>query len=149
MPEGRIQMLTHHTEDTVWQTRWLGHPNGAIGLTSMTIVVADVNEAAMRFARFCSRAAKPSHLGQSIVLDRGRIDLMGTDEFARMLPQVSIPAVPFMGTYTVGVRSLSVVKAILGESGIATRPQGADLVALFLPELGHGAWVFTEHGPAG
>src|SRR5262245_30175623 len=30
MPEGRIQMLTHHTEDTVWQTRWLGHPNGAI-----------------------------------------------------------------------------------------------------------------------
>ena len=31
MPEGRIQMLTHHTEDTVWQPRWLTHPNGALG----------------------------------------------------------------------------------------------------------------------
>ena len=26
MPEGRIQMLTHHTEDMVWQPRWLTHP---------------------------------------------------------------------------------------------------------------------------
>ena len=32
MPEGRIQMLTHHTEETVWQKRWLTHPNSAIGL---------------------------------------------------------------------------------------------------------------------
>src|SRR5262249_57808361 len=25
MPEGRIQLLTHHTEDAVWQPRWLSH----------------------------------------------------------------------------------------------------------------------------
>ncbi len=60
MPEGRIQMLTHRTENTVWQPRWLTHPNGALGLTGMTIVVADVGEAAARYARFCGRAAKPS-----------------------------------------------------------------------------------------
>ena len=32
MAEGRIQMLAHRTEDTVWQPRWLNHPNGALGL---------------------------------------------------------------------------------------------------------------------
>ena len=34
MAEGRIQTLTHHTEDAVWQPRWLAHPNGALGLAS-------------------------------------------------------------------------------------------------------------------
>ena len=46
MAEGRIQVLTHHTEDAVWQRRWLAHPNGALGLASLAIAVADVDEAA-------------------------------------------------------------------------------------------------------
>ena len=60
MPEGRIQILTHRTEHTVWQPRWLSHPNGALGLTSVVIAVADVEEAAQRFARFTGRNAVPS-----------------------------------------------------------------------------------------
>ena len=59
MPQGRIQALTHHTESMVWQPRWLSHPNGALGLTIVTIVVADVSEAAARFARFTARQAIP------------------------------------------------------------------------------------------
>src|SRR5262249_4613153 len=97
MPEGRIQILTHHTEHTVWQPRWVTHPNGAFGLASMTIVVADVGEAAARFTRFSGRAAKPSPSGQSIALDRGLVELVGADAFAQMLPQIPIPSVPFLG----------------------------------------------------
>ena len=40
MPEGRMQMLTHHTEQAVWQKRWLSHPNGAAGLIDLVIAVA-------------------------------------------------------------------------------------------------------------
>ena len=58
MPEGRIQILTHRTEHMVWQPRWLSHPNGALGLSSVMIAVADVEEAAQRFARFTGRAAR-------------------------------------------------------------------------------------------
>ena len=58
MPEGRIQMLTHHTEQAVWQKRWLSHPNGAVGLLDIAIAVADVDEAAARFARFTGRKAR-------------------------------------------------------------------------------------------
>jgi hypothetical protein len=149
MPEGRIQILTHHTEDTVWQPRWLTHPNGALGLASMTIVVADVREAAGRFARFFGRAAKPSASGQSIALDRGRVELVEADAFARMLPQIPIPSVPFMGTYSIKVRSLSAIKTMLTGVGIATSSLGADLLARFPDELGQGAWIFTEKGSAG
>jgi len=49
MPEGRIQLLTHRSEQVVWQPRWLAHPNGAVGLTSVTIAVSDVDEATQRF----------------------------------------------------------------------------------------------------
>ena len=31
MAEGRIQMLAHRTEDTVWQPRWLTHPQRRAG----------------------------------------------------------------------------------------------------------------------
>src|SRR5439155_706967 len=73
MLEGRIQILTHRTEAMVWQPRWLSHPNGALALTSIMIVVADIEEAARRFARFTDRQATPSPLGQTIELDRGRV----------------------------------------------------------------------------
>ena len=69
MAEGRIQILTHRTEPTVWQPRWLDHPNGALALTSVAIVVADPWEAARRFARFTGRPATPATFGQTIELD--------------------------------------------------------------------------------
>ena len=64
MPEGRIQILTHRTEAMVWQPRWLSHPNGALALTSVTIAVGDVDEAAQRFARFTGRDACPRRSGK-------------------------------------------------------------------------------------
>src|SRR5262245_48007340 len=73
MAEGRIQLLTHRTEDTVWQKRWLSHPNGALGLTDLVVVSADVAEAAARFARFSGRSARVTTFGRSIQLDRGGI----------------------------------------------------------------------------
>ena len=66
MPEGRIQILTHRTEPMVWQPRWLSHPNGALALTSIMIVAAEVAEAARRFARFTGRQATATASGESI-----------------------------------------------------------------------------------
>src|SRR5215472_19197576 len=51
MPEGRVQALTHLTERTVWQPRWLAHPNGAISLLDVVIAETDLEEAVGRFRR--------------------------------------------------------------------------------------------------
>jgi hypothetical protein len=144
MPEGRIQMLTHRTEHTVWQPRWLVHPNGARALVALTIAVADVDEAAARFARFTGRPAARYDGGQAIALDRGRIELVTADAFARRFPELSIPSLPFMGACTIGVASLAVAEATLRRGGIAARRDGEQVVARFPAELGQGAWVFVE-----
>ena len=144
MPEGRVQMLTHHTEDAVWQPRWLSHPNGAAGLTSVMIAVADVNEAAERFARFTGCAASLSPHGQTIGLSRGRIDLVTPTTFAALIPEVPVPALPFIGAYGIEVASLDRLAAMLGRSGLAMRRFDRDIAAPFPPELGPGAWLFSE-----
>ena len=144
MPEGRIQILTHRTEAMVWQPRWLSHPNGALALTSIMIVVADIEEAARRFARFTDRQTTPSPLGQTIELDRGRVQLVTADAFARKVPEVAIPSLPFMGAYAIRVASLGVIGDMLKRAGLRTRRSEQDLVAIFPEELGRGAWLFAE-----
>jgi hypothetical protein len=144
MPEGRIQILTHRSEAMVWQPRWLTHPNGALALTRVVIAVADPQEAAMRFARFTGRAATSSTNGSTIALDRGRIELMSADVFARWLPEISMPSLPFIGAYGIQVASLAKLDELLMRAGLATRRRAHDLVGAFPAELGHGAWQFTE-----
>jgi hypothetical protein len=144
MAEGRVQVLTHHTEDAVWQPRWLTHPNGARGLAGLAVAVADVDEAAARFGRFTGRAAAPTRSGQRVQLDRGRIELVTPEAFAAALPEIAIPSLPFMGAYGVTVNSLDVAEAILCAGGIASRRTAAALVAPFPDELGQGAWLFAE-----
>jgi hypothetical protein len=144
MPEGRIQILTHRTEAMVWQPRWLSHPNGAVALTGVMIAVGDLEEAAERFARFTGRQAMPSPLGQKIELDRGRVALVTADAFARKLPDVPIPSLPFIGAYAIRVASLTVTRDMLKRAGLRTRRSEQDLVAIFPEELGRGAWLFAE-----
>jgi hypothetical protein len=144
MPEGRIQMLTHHNEAMVWQPRWLSHPNGALALTSILIAVADPEEAAARFARFTGRTAARSPFGQAIALDRGRVELMTADAFARWLPEVPIPSLPFAGAYGIRVASLARLEDLSRQAGLPTRRSEQTLVAAFPAELGHGAWLFME-----
>ncbi len=143
MPEGRIQMLTHRTEHTVWQPRWLDHPNGARGLAALTVAVADVDEAAARFTRFTGRAAVACEGGQAIVLDRGRVELITADAFGGRFPEIAIPSLPFIGACTIAVASLATTETALRRGGVAHRRAGDQVIARFPDELGTGAWAFA------
>jgi len=148
MAEGRIQMLTHRTEHTVWQPRWLSHPNGAVALLDLVVASADVAEAAGRFVRFAGRKAANTRHGQEIVLDRGRVQLMTKEAFAALLPEIAVPGLPFMGAYAVRVQSLGGAEALLRGAGMTTRRLGGSLVVPFPTELGVGAWLFVENDAA-
>jgi hypothetical protein len=144
MPEGRIQALTHHTESVVWQPRWLVHPNGALGLASVTIVVANLAEAASRFARFSGRQASATSFGHTIHLDRGRVDLLTADAFTHNFPDIEIPSLPFIGSYGIKVKSLATLHDILSQGGLKPLRSAEGVVAFFPDELGKGAWLFEE-----
>jgi hypothetical protein len=144
MAEGRVQMLTHRTEDTVWQTRWLSHPNGATGLLDLAIASVDVDEAAARFSRFTNCASAGNGWGKAVQLDRGRIQLCNADAFQRLFPELIVPRLPFMGAYGIAVHSLDETQTMLAKVLPGLRRDGAALVVPFPDELGLGAWVFVE-----
>jgi hypothetical protein len=144
MPEGRIQILTHRTEAMVWQPRWLSHPNGAVALTDVIIAARDLEDVARRFARFTGRKAIPSPSGEIIELDRGRVQLVSAEAFARKLPDVPIPSLPFVGAYGIRVASLAVTCDMLERNGLRTRRSDNGLIVTFPEELGRGAWLFAE-----
>jgi hypothetical protein len=148
MPEGRIQALTHHTEHTVWQRRWMSHPNGARGLIDVVIAEADVDEAAARFKRFLARDPQASRFGPAFHLDRGRVQLVTAAALEELFPRLAIPGLPFIAGYGVAVASLDQAIASLQTGGIAFERQGSYVVAPFPDELGVGAWVLAEKAAA-
>src|SRR3984893_13166227 len=148
MSEGRIQILTHRTEQMVWQPRWLSHPNGAVGLTSVVIAVGDLNEAGQRFERLTGRPARASSLAQSFDLDRGSVELVTASTFALICPQIPIPSLPFIGAYGIEVGSLESAEPILRQGGLSVHPRRRCLIAAFPQELGGGAWMFSDPNAA-
>ena len=145
MPEGRIQILTHHTEQAVWQKRWLDHPNSAIGLIDAVIAVADVEEAAQRFARFTGRTARRTSGGAVLQLDRGGVYLVNYDRITERLPEVAIAKLPFMAGYAVRVHSLATVEMAVDRADLEWHAFEDGIAAAFPVELGEGAWFFVEH----
>ena len=148
MAEGRIQMLTHHTEQTVWQRRWLRHPNSAIGLIDVMIAVADVGEAAQRFVRFTGRAATPTPGGALIRLDRGSVYLVSHDRVTERLPEVPITSLPSIVGYAVRVQSLAAAEAAVDDADLDWHAFDDGIAAAFPAELGEGAWFFVERADA-
>ena len=143
MREGRIQFLTHHTEASVWQKRWLRHKNGASGLIDALIAVNDVDEAAARYVRFLKHEAVPTNLGRGIFLERGGVQLMNANAFAKLVG-LAAPSLPFIGAYSVRVDSLATAARELKASGLDFQLRERMLITRFPLELGIGAWLFVE-----
>jgi hypothetical protein len=144
MREGRIQALTHLTERTVWQRRWLTHDNGARALLDVVIAEADPDEAAARFRRFLGRNAHVGWFGPAFHLDRGCVQLVAPGALARLCPKLAIPDLPFMAAYAIAVASLHKVMACLRAGDVHFDEREGFVTARFPDALGTGCWVFVE-----
>lgn len=150
MPEGRVQFLTHLTEDLVWQPRWMEHENGIVGLRDVLIVPNDLEEAAARYARFCDRA--PVRLDAGVVgagavrvaLDRGGVVLATREAAAGLIPGLEIPTVPFVAAYGLLTDDLAVTRAFLEGRGFSPRHVADGVLALPLPPSLGGTWLLAE-----
>ena len=144
LAEGRVQFLTHHTPDELWQPRWLEHPNTARALTDMLFCVDDPEEASQRYERYLQRRPEPVDGGYMLQLERGRLTLLGAERVAAVLPESEIPRVPFMAAYAIDCRSLDSARAVMRAGGIDfTQHDRQTLTVPALPALG-GAITFSE-----
>ena len=73
-PEGRIHLIRHLTPEALWQERFLHHPNHAIALEEVVLVVAEPAATAARLSRLAGRPVVPDPAGgYALDLPRGRV----------------------------------------------------------------------------
>ena len=137
MPEGRIQVLAHHTPEIVWQERWMAHENRVVSLEAALLVVADPLEAAARYGRFLGR--EPVRLDPQRVLlrlDRGALVFVA-DAVPFGFPKA--PAMPWIAASALGSedREASLAHFTAGGATSLGVHSGEDLLALPAALGGH------------
>lgn len=141
-PEGRLQLVEHHTPELLWQPRWLEHPNHAVALESAILVAPAPAESAAALARLTGQVLTPDPAGgYALALPRGLIRILPPEALGAVLPGLTAPDLPFLAGYTVRTDDgNAAVRALLGGR---LRPVPGGLMAP--PELAGGAaLVFTE-----
>lgn len=146
MPEGRLQFLTHHTEDLVWREPFLEHPNGARALAALWVAAADPAEPAARFARFAGRAVHREGEVSTVSLERGAIRVATPEYLDRERGVRPGPPLPYLAAYEVEVVSLARLRPHLDAAGLASLPV-RDGVAVSLPPSIGGTIVFRQPAP--
>ncbi len=142
MAEGRIQLLTHHTEKEVWQPRWLSHPNGVLGLLGTLIVTADLEDAAARLERLLGLTPKRHSYGIRFALDRGYLELLSPDAAEPVVGKP--PGIPWIASYALRVENLKLTADFMSKAGIPTNRLRNALIARFPDAIGVGSWIFVE-----
>jgi hypothetical protein len=138
MPEGRIQFVTHHTPDLLWEDRWLDHPNRAEALTDIALCVNDVDEAIARFSRFTGLSARSGIIETA----RGRLAILDRHQAAAALPGMAQPECPYFAACALRSGDLDATRAFLPDAVGA----GKDAIMVAGPEAVGGVFVFTAEG---
>lgn len=144
MPEGRVQICTHHTEGALWQPRWTAHANGARSLVALIISSPDPDRTADRYSRFLGRSAEPFQDGFRISLDRGALEILHEVQAKALIGQAIAPGEPIFVGVRIAVDRLDHLADIAISKGFRTQATLDTLVVPFGPDLGQGAWVFEQ-----
>jgi hypothetical protein len=145
MPEGRVQFLTHHTEQLVWPERSLDHPNGARSLAAVWIAAADPGEPAERFARFTGRPARRDGAVTTIALERGALRFAAPEFLAREFAIAPGPPLPYLAACEIEITDLDRLRRYLDTAGLAHQ-RIADGAAASLPPSVGGTILFRVPG---
>ena len=158
MAEGRVQFLTHHTPEHLWQTRYLGHPNTAEDLAEVWIVVADLDEAAARYSAYLDLPAGRNGPGAATIrMPRGRVSLFTAEAFRERLPAAEVPTLPFIAGYGLAAADPARARELADQApGVVVndalpRASGADPdgFAAVLPGSAGGTLLFSRSGVLG
>lgn len=146
MPEGRIQFLTQETPDLVWRPALIARDNAVEALTGIQMVVADVDEAAARFARFTGRNATPIPGRSAVIpLDRGWIAISGPTSARRHHFAASITP-PFVAAVALRSLDLASTHAYLMRQGIRLLADTPDHLVVHPDDAAGTALVIHAEG---
>ncbi|MCX8134513.1 MAG: VOC family protein [Roseococcus sp.] len=151
-PEGRIQLVQHHTPELVWQPRWMTHANAAEALEEVMLASAAPAESAARLSRLAGLPLEPDPAGGYLLRLPGaaraagpeapametRVRILPPEALGALLPGLAIPCLPFLAGFVLRTGDGNAAAArILAGRGVAL--PGGRLMAP--PALAAGAAV--------
>ena len=131
-PEGRVQVVTHHTPEHMWQKRYLPTENGITGLLEVAMVAREPREAAARFARFLDRPIDGLTSPLAVRLDRGAIRFVDPRGAAEHYGRISRPPMPAICSVTLTSSDLDKTRHFFLSQGL--RPGAIDPSHLLIDE---------------
>jgi hypothetical protein len=147
-PEGRVQILTHHTPDHMWQPRYLPRDTGLTSLIGVTYSVADPVEVASRFSRFLGRPVVDRGV-PSIELDRGFVRFATRRQAADLFAARVLPPDPCIAGLTLGSDDLEKTNTALLAGGLHPGATGPGQLLVDPSEALGVALAIVPGGPAG
>lgn len=117
LPEGRMLVIRHRTPELLWQDALLEHPNGAVSLESIAIVVDEPAARAASYAAALGAEGAAEEEGVRFALARGAL-LLATATGAARRGWSASPCRPHIAMMEVGVTSLEKVARVLHGHGI-------------------------------
>jgi len=128
-PDLSAFVCCHLTPDLVRRPAWTRHPNGAVGLGSVTILVADPGRSAAGYAAYFGAGAIHAGAGEATVASaQGSIRFMTKDAYRHRFGHADgIASLPFPAAMTIECRSVDATEGYLRHQGLRTSrsPDGA------------------------
>lgn len=149
-PEGRLQLIQHHTPELIWQPRWMDHANKADALEELFLVSGEPAETGARLSRLSGLPLEPGADGGFVLRFPGgagvagpdspametRVTILPPEALPAVLPGVAIPDLPFMAGFVVRTSDgNAAVARLLGDKAVPL-PGGRLMVP---PALAAGA----------
>lgn len=149
MPEGRIQIVTHHTPDLVWQPRYQHQPNGTVGLTGVLVCVDDPREAAERFCRFVGVEALEKTGTWEMGLQEGRVVFIEGGRFRERYPGRELPCTPYIAEVSMRTDDLAATRRYFDQAGIRYEAAGDAAVRVPGGDAMGASFLFHESPEGG
>lgn len=142
IPEGRIQVITHHTPDHMWQDRYISYANGITGLVGATVCVDDPAASAQNFEKVAGRTSSVVDADEvHVICDRGGMRLVTPKRLAEIAPHVVPPSLPYTAFIEFVADDLDVSRKFFASVGITTRENDDVLMVDPKDSLGTGLMI--------
>jgi hypothetical protein len=130
--EGRVQLLTHHTPELLWQRRYVEHGNGVSALAGLVLGVTSVEEASARYRRLFQRQTISRPVGHTMRTEQGTLYLVTEQNARALLGDAPVPTAPCMVSYVLRCTNIEAFlsAALSGGAALASRARGAAVVRL-------------------
>ena len=149
MPEGRIQIVTHHTPELVWQPRYQHQPNGVAGLTGVLVCVDDPREAAERFCRFVGVEPVERTDTWEMGLHEGRVVFIQGRRFRELYPERELPCTPYIAEVSMRTEDLAATRRYFDNGGIGYETVGDDALRVPGAEALGASFLFHQSPEGG